>query len=151
MKIKFDQVVMQLRQEHGWTQDELAAKLFVTRQAVSRWEHGETMPGPETLLQLSKLFRVSINSLLGNPYQMICQSCGMPLVDELLGTDADGALNEEYCRWCYQDGKFISDCTMEEMAVSCVPHMDWDDPQEAKKFMLRTLPALKRWKKAEAE
>ena len=103
MRIIFDQVIAKLRQEHGLTQDELAEKLFVTRQAVSRWEHGETMPGPETLLQLSKLFNVSVNSLLGSPYQLICQSCGMPLVDELLGTDADGTLNEEYCRWCWQE------------------------------------------------
>ena len=149
MRIIFDQVITQLRQEHGMTQDELAEKLFVTRQAVSRWEHGETMPGPETLLQLSRLFHVSVNSLLGSPYQLICQSCGMPLVDELLGTDADGTLNEEYCRWCWQDGKYLTECSMEEMADTCVPHMGWDDPQEAKRFMLRPLPGLKRWRQTE--
>lgn len=56
-----------LRQKHGMTQDELAAKLYVTRQAVSRWETGETTPGADTLMELSKLFGVSINALLGTP------------------------------------------------------------------------------------
>jgi len=56
-----------LRQKHGLTQDELAAKLYVTRQAVSRWENGETSPSAETLMELSKLFGVSINTLLGTP------------------------------------------------------------------------------------
>ena len=73
----------------------------------------------------------------------------MPLVDELLGTDADGTLNEEYCRWCWQDGKYLTECSMEEMADHCVPHIGWDDPQEAKRFMMRTLPGLKRWRKTE--
>ena len=44
-----------------------------------------------------------------------CQSCGMPLNDHVLGTNADGSKNEEYCMYCYRDGKFLQDCTMEEM------------------------------------
>ena len=47
------------------SQEELAEKVFVTRQAVSRWETGETVPNIETLKLLSKLFDVSINTLLG--------------------------------------------------------------------------------------
>ena len=60
-------VIHELRNKAGLSQDELAEKLFVTRQAVSRWENGETVPNTETLKLLSKLFRVSINTLLGSP------------------------------------------------------------------------------------
>ena len=73
-------VIYQLRTKSGLSQDELAEKAFVTRQAVSRWENGETVPNTETLKILSRLFNVSINTLLGSPHKLICQCCGMPLV-----------------------------------------------------------------------
>lgn len=62
-------VIYELRTKNGLSQDELAEKVFVTRQAVSRWETGETVPNTETLKLLSKLFNVSINTLLGSPRQ----------------------------------------------------------------------------------
>ena len=93
-------VILQLRTEKGMSQDELAEKVFVTRQAVSRWENGETTPNTETLKLLSKLFGVSINTLLGSPRQLICQCCGMPLTDGDISREADGFFNEEYCKWC---------------------------------------------------
>ena len=50
----------------------------------------------------------------------LCQSCGMPLSSaEVLGTNADGSLNEEYCTYCYQHGNFAQDCTMDEMIEHC--------------------------------
>lgn len=73
-------VILELRTKKGLSQDELAEKLYVTRQAVSRWENGETIPNTETLKLLSKFFDVSINTLLGSPRQLICQCCGMPLM-----------------------------------------------------------------------
>ena len=51
--------------------------------------------------------------------QKFCQSCGMPLTDEVLGTNADGTKNEDYCMYCYKDGKFLQDCTMDEMIEHC--------------------------------
>ena len=72
-------ILLELRTKKGLSQDEVAEKVFVTRQAVSRWENGETVPNTETLKLLSKLFDVSINALLGEPRPMICQCCGMPL------------------------------------------------------------------------
>lgn len=59
-------IILKLRSDKGMSQDELAEKLFVTRQAVSRWENGDTVPNTETLKLLSKLFDVSINTLLGS-------------------------------------------------------------------------------------
>lgn len=90
-------MIRRLRTEKGLSQDELAEKLFVTRQAVSRWENGETTPNTETLKQLSRLFDVSINTLLGAPRQLVCQCCGMPLEDAATSREPDGAFNEEYC------------------------------------------------------
>ena len=91
-------VLYRLRTGKGLSQEELAEKLFVTRQAVSRWETGETTPHVETLKQLSLLFDVSINTLLGAPRQLICQCCGMPLEDAAMSREPDGAFNEEYCK-----------------------------------------------------
>ena len=55
----------------------------------------------------------------------LCQSCGMPLSSaEVLGTNADGSLNEEYCTYCYQHGDFAQDCTMDEMIEHCAQFTD---------------------------
>lgn len=83
-------IILKLRTGKGMSQDELAEKVFVTRQAVSRWETGETTPNTETLKLLSKLFDVSINTLLGSPRQLICQCCGMPLDDADISRETDG-------------------------------------------------------------
>ena len=66
-------VILELRTKRGLSQDELAEKIMVTRQAVSRWENGETVPNTDTLKLLSKVFDVSINTLLGQPRRLICQ------------------------------------------------------------------------------
>ena len=102
-------VIFKLRTTNGLSQDELAEKVYVTRQAVSRWENGETIPNTETLKLLSKLFNVSINTLLGSPQQLVCQCCGMPLQDDCISKEKDGVFNEEYCKWCYADGDFTMD------------------------------------------
>ena len=102
-------VILALRTKKGLSQDELAEKVFVTRQAVSRWETGETTPNTETLKLLSKLFDVSINTLLGSPRQMVCHCCGMSLDDSTTSKEIDGIFNEEYCKWCYSDGEFTFD------------------------------------------
>ena len=75
------EVLLELRTKRGLSQEQLAEQVHVTRQAVSRWETGETVPNTETLKLLSRLFDVSINTLLGSPRQLICQCCGMPLED----------------------------------------------------------------------
>ena len=101
--------IHELRQLKGLSQDELAEKVFVTRQAVSRWENGETTPNTETLKLLSKLFDVSINTLLGSPRKMICHCCGMELDDTTTSREIDGGFNEDYCKWCYNEGEFTLD------------------------------------------
>ena len=118
------QVILELRTQKGMSQDELAEKVFVSRQAVSRWENGETVPNTETLKLLSKVFDVSINTLLGSPRKLICQCCGMPLEDDdIIGHNHDGSFNEDYCKWCYADGirRIIRDCNDEQFLHSDEP------------------------------
>ena len=94
------EVLKNIREKNGLTQEEMAEKLFVTRQAVSRWETGETIPNTETLKLISRTFDISINTLLGSPRKLICQVCGMPLDDDgTISREPDGSFNEEYCKW----------------------------------------------------
>ena len=143
-------ILFELRTKNGLSQDELAEKVFVTRQAVSRWENGETVPNTETLKLLSNLFNVSINTLLGAPRQLICQCCGMPLEDEIIGRNSDGTLNEDYCKWCYADGNYTySD--MDDLIDVCIPHMvkEGFSEEQARAYMKEMLPKLDYWKKYE--
>lgn len=101
-------VLKSIRIKNNFTQDEMAEKLLVTRQAVSRWENGETEPNIESLKLLSTTFNISINTILGSPQKLICQCCGMPLDDDsMISRETDNSFNEEYCKWCYTDGEFI--------------------------------------------
>ena len=145
--MKTKDVILSLRTKSGLSQDELAEKLFVTRQAVSRWETGETVPNTETLKLLSKLFDVSINTLLGEPRKLICQCCGMPLDDETLSREPDGEINEDYCKWCYSGGEFKYE-SAEELIDFCVTHMATDEwpADQVRAHMEAVLPSLKRWK-----
>ena len=143
-------VIYELRTKKGLSQDELAEKVFVTRQAVSRWENGETVPNTETLKRLSELFNVSINTLLGSPQKLICQCCGMPLEDEIIGRNKDGSLNEDYCKWCYADGTYTySD--IDQLIDVCVRHMVSDEftEEQARAYMKQKLPELDYWKRYE--
>ena len=141
-------VILELRNKNNLSQEQLAEKVFVTRQAVSRWENGETVPNTETLKLLSDLFDVSINTLLGSPRKLICQCCGMPLEDSNISKEPDGSFNESYCKWCYTDGKFIySD--MEQLIDFCVGHMSNENftPEQVREYMAGFLPTLEHWKK----
>jgi hypothetical protein len=81
-----------------------------------------------------------------------CQSCGMPMggADEMNGTNADGSKNQDYCKYCFENGAFTKESTMEEMIEICVPHMTSGDSgmseDQARKMMQEFFPTLKRWK-----
>lgn len=140
------EIIRELRTKNGLSQDELAEKIFVTRQAVSRWENGETIPNTETLKLLSKLFDVSINTLLGSPRELICQCCGMPLEDSVTSREKDGDFNEDYCKWCYADGEYMySD--MDDLIDVCVKNMVSEEhpEQEIRSYLKATLPKLDYW------
>ena len=143
-------IIYELRTKNGMSQDELAEKVFVTRQAVSRWENGETVPNTETLKLLSRLFDVSINTLLGSPRQLICQCCGMPLEDDsIIGRDNDGSINESYCKWCYAEGVYLYS-NMEDLIEVCVKNMPQDTytEEEVRAYLRPLRPPLGYWERA---
>lgn len=82
-----------------------------------------------------------------------CQSCGMPLNEEVLGTEADGSKSEEYCIYCYKDGAFTGDFTMEEMVDFCSHFVEEYNKntgnnlnrEEYKEVLREFYPSLKRW------
>ena len=140
-------MIYELRTKKNMSQSELAEKVFVTRQAVSRWETGDTTPNTETLMQLSKLFDVSINTLLGSPRQLVCQCCGMPLEDADISKETDGFFNEEYCKWCYADGEYMYH-NMDDLIEICVKNMSNEivSAEQARAHMRNMLPKLDYWK-----
>ena len=141
-------VLKKIREENGLTQDQMADRILVTRQAVSRWEMGETQPNTETLKILSKEFNVSINTLLGSPRKLICQCCGMPLnEDENISREPDRSFNEDYCKWCYTDGDFVYQ-SKDALLDFLIAHMP--NPENLSEEELRTqydgyLSLLKHW------
>ena len=140
-------ILLELRTQKGLTQEELAEKVYVTRQAVSRWENGDTVPNTETLKVLSKFYGVSINTLLGSPRQLICQCCGMPLDDSTINKETDGEFNEDYCKWCYTDGEFKYK-SVEQLIDFCTEHMASDSwpAEQVRAHMEAVVPNLKHWK-----
>ena len=88
--------------------------------------------------------------------RVYCQSCGMPMDNpELFGTNNDGTKNEDYCVYCFKDGGFIKDLTMDEMIETCLEYIDEFNKDSEKKMtvdeakisMKEYFPTLKRWKK----
>lgn len=141
-------VLKNIRIKNNLTQDKMAEKLSVTRQAVSRWENGDSTPNIETLKQISTAFDVSINTLLGSPRKLICQCCGMPLDDDgVISRETDNSFNEDYCKWCYTDGQFVYK-SMDDLLDFLVNHMSNENftPEQAKAYFSEQLPKLKHWK-----
>ncbi len=147
--MEFKEILLTIRKNHDLSQEEMAERLLITRQAVSRWEMGETIPNIETLKIISKEFDVSINTLLGSPRTLICQCCGMPMYeDSVISKDVDGSFNEDYCKWCYVDGEFVYD-SLQDLIVFLVPQISsqYDMAEEdVYQMFSEFLPKLKHWK-----
>lgn len=87
--------------------------------------------------------------------QKFCQSCGMPLTDKFYGTNANNSKNEDYCSYCFENGKFTKECTMEEMIEHCAQFLDEYNKDADNKLtkadavaqMRLHFPEMKRWKK----
>lgn len=143
-------ILYRLRTQHGLSQEQLADDVYVSRQAVSRWENGETIPNTETLKLLSKRFDVSINTLLGSPRTLICQCCGMPLEDSSISKEPDGSFNEDYCKWCYADGSFVYHDlgTLIDFLADHMSNENWS-AEQVRTYFEALLPKLKHWSEQE--
>lgn len=144
-------VLLRLRRERRLTQEDLAKKLFITRQAVSRWETGETAPGIDMTKLIAVTLDVPVTELLEMP-EHYCQSCGMMFTaPDQHGHEADGTEVEDFCRWCYDDGAYTYETTMEDMIEDCAPRMaeamGWTVDESAS-LLGAVLPTLKRWKES---
>lgn len=143
----------ELREQAGLTQQQLADKLYVTRQAVSRWERGETTPG----IDMTKLLAVALDAPITELLEMppaghFCQSCGMYLTtDHDRARTADGTPEADWCKWCVEDGEIVNPSeTMEDMIERCAPYMvesgSFATLDEAVSLLGAVLPHLKRWR-----
>lgn len=144
-------IFLEIREKNHFTQLEMAKELFVTRQAVSRWETGESIPNIETIKMISEKFGVSTEVLLNVERNKICQCCTYPLnnIDEL-GTNDDGTLNTDYCIYCYKDGKWVKpDETVQGIIDYTIPFMTSPvmSEEQARKHLEELVPTLKRWRK----
>ena len=100
-------------------------------------------------------FPAKVKTLRPGQLPQFCQSCGMPLTcDDDCGKNADGSICFDYCKYCYSDGKFLQDCTMDEMIDHCAQFVDEVNKhmpkpmtkEEYKQMMRGFFPMLKRWK-----
>ena len=111
---------------------------------------------PEAFEAYETSFPVKEKTLQPGQLPQFCQSCGMPLTkNEDCGTNADGSINFDYCKYCYADGKFLQECTMDEMIEHCSQFVDEVNKQmpkpmtkeEYKQIMQGFFPMLKRWRR----
>lgn len=83
--------------------------------------------------------------------QKICQNCGMPMQEEQYATNADGSKNDKYCNYCFENGKFTQDLSLEEMINFCAPYEvesgRYKTLEEAKTALMDYFPGLERWRK----
>jgi hypothetical protein len=86
---------------------------------------------------------------------LFCQSCGMPMLEsEHFGKNKDGSINVDYCSFCFEDGEFALDTTMDEMILHCAEFVDEYNKNneqivtrdEAIIQMKKNFPLLKRWR-----
>lgn len=148
-------VITAIRKEAGITQTEMARKLYVTRQAVSRWETGETEPGIDMIKLICVSFNVPLERFFEMPMEYYCQCCSMPIPDEEIhGREADGSVNASFCKYCYDHGDFTAkNVSMDDFIERTAP-MEAEalgiSREEAVSLMATLLPHLKRWKEVEA-
>ncbi len=146
--------ISSIRTEKGLTQEQMAHDLYVTRQAVSRWETGETQPGIDMVKLICTTYGVPLERFFDMPMDYYCQCCSMPIPDPALhGTEADGSSSESYCKYCYQQGDFTAKGVDMDEFIEATAQLEADamgiSREEAVSLMATLLPHLKRWRETE--
>ena len=145
----FKETLAAAREQRGMTQQALGEKLYVTRQAVSRWENGETEPSVDMRKLIAAVLDVPVIQLFDIDVSQLCQCCGTPFTVPNMphGTDADGTENDSYCKWCYADGQFAyTDLT--QLIDFLASHMSNENgsPDQVRAYLEAHLPQLEHWK-----
>lgn len=146
-------IISGIREEKGLTQEQMARDLFVTRQAVSRWELGESTPSIDMVKLICVTYGVPLERFFEMPASYYCQCCSMPIPEPALhGSEADGSPSGSYCKFCYQNGQFTAaDVDMDEF-IEATAQLEADalgiTREEAVSLMATLLPHLERWKSA---
>ena len=144
----FAEKLIAVRRANNLTQEQLAAKLYVTTPALRR-SAPRALPPPTHLPKLiAAVTGEPLSHLLEMP-EHYCQSCGMVLTPDDCGTDAAGAATDHYCKWCYDRGKYTYETTMEAMIEDCAPRLAQSTGMsldEAVSLMGAVLPQLERWR-----
>ena len=147
----FKETLAAAREQRGMTQQDLAEKLYVTRQAVSRWENGETEPSVDMRKLIATVLDVPVIQLFDIDVSQLCQCCGTPFTVPNMphGTDADGAENDSYCKWCYDGGQFAyqSEDELIEKTAPFLMEATGMSQEEAVSFMGVLVPHLQHWQK----
>lgn len=124
MEMEFANRLYDLRKAHGYSQDELADLLNVSRQAVSKWERGESYPDTDNLISLAKLYKISVDDLLGYKPEQIADQNACEQEDQNV---CDGQKDED-CDCCNCCGDCCGDGTNNG---GCRIDVDFDDIDEA--------------------
>ena len=86
--------IMQLRKKNGWSQEELAEQMKVSRQSVSKWESGASVPDLDKILKMSEIFGVSTDTLLKEEMELNERKTTFEdLQNEQMKTDTSGMTN----------------------------------------------------------
>ena len=150
----FKETLAAAREQRGMTQQDLAEKLYVTRQAVSRWENGETEPSVDMRKLIATVLDVPVIQLFDIDVSQLCQCCGTPFTVPNMphGTETDGTENTAYCKWCYDGGQFAyqSEDELIEKTAPFLMEATGMSQEEAVSFMGVLVPHLQHWQKHRA-
>ena len=80
--MKLSDKLIELRKEKGWSQEDFAERLDVSRQAISRWENGTALPDAQNILRISKLFNVTSDYLLNDDYESEAPKLAVDTLEE---------------------------------------------------------------------
>ena len=137
--MSFKETLATAREQRGMTQQDLAEKLYVTRQAVSRWENGETEPSVDMRKLIATVLDVPVIQLFDIDVSQLCQCCGTPFT----------VPNTAYCKWCYDGGQFAyqSEDELIEKTAPFLMEATGMSQEEAVSFMGVLVPHLQHWQK----
>lgn len=105
---------------------------------------------PEGFERYDSTFILKAKHFQEGQLPQFCQSCGMPMAsDDLCGTNADGSMNFDYCKYCYKDGEFVDMVSMEDYIDKCSQFgvQAGMTNEEMKAHCQMFFPMLKRWRK----